>query len=82
MWEDAVVGWRNGQDVKFRPEAGNRPRVIEPEIDMNRSAIRRSLIVDRLLGLVRVLKPASDPIGPPMRSVARAMEEEWPAREA
>ncbi|HVA69460.1 MAG TPA: hypothetical protein VNF45_09105 [Candidatus Binataceae bacterium] len=55
--------------------------IIDPEIDMNRRAMRRPTIVTRMLELVRWLTPGEKSIVPPMRSVGRELEEFWPSHE-
>jgi len=56
-------------------------RVVEPEIDMDRLNPRESA-PSILRDLIRKLLPATHRlVRPPMRSVAREIEEFWPSRE-
>lgn len=67
----------------FPEHSSERPRqVVEPELDMHRENLRESPAVGRLRELLRWLMPGSHAIArPPMRSVARELEEVWPSGE-
>jgi hypothetical protein len=57
-------------------------RVIEPELDMDRLRRRQSPAANIFRQLMRKLVPARHwAVHPPMRSVARELEEAWPARD-
>ncbi len=56
-------------------------RVVEPELDMNRPRPRITGGLSRLWELLRWLAPSGRPMGPPMRSVDRELQELWPSRE-
>ncbi len=54
-------------------------RVVEHEMDMQRSRPQRSPGMSRLWELIRWLLPGSQNVTrPPMRSIARELEEVWP----
>jgi hypothetical protein len=52
--------------------------VVEHDMDMNRARPQESAVTSRLGELIRWLMPHRRPIGSPMRSVAREIEELWP----
>ena len=54
-------------------------RAVDAEIDMRRAAPRPSTIGRKLARLLRWMLPEGNPIGPPMRSVAREIEEVFPS---
>jgi len=54
-------------------------RAVDAEIDMRRLAPRRSIIAHNVSRLLRWMMPEGNAIGPPMRSVARELEEIFPA---
>lgn len=54
-------------------------RVIEHELDMNRIGSHSSATVSKLRGLMRWLTPGTRPVGAPMRSVDRELEDVWPS---
>jgi len=57
-------------------------RVIEPELDMDRLRRRQSPGVNIFRELMRKLVPVGQwALRSPMRSIAREIEEAWPARE-
>jgi hypothetical protein len=56
-------------------------QVIEHDMDMKRSKPHQSAVNSRLAELMRWLMPNKRPIGSPMRSVAREIEELWPSRD-
>jgi hypothetical protein len=56
-------------------------RIVEHDLDMVRSAERSILVSGRLSRLLNWLMPADRTVGPPMRSVARELEEAFPARD-
>ena len=54
--------------------------VVEHELDMRRQAYRRpAAALVRLREFIRWLTPQSARVGPPMRSVAREIEERFPS---
>jgi hypothetical protein len=61
-------------------EMGGSSRVVEPELDMNRRGPVAVASRNRLSDLLRWLSPGGRPMGPPMRSVDRELEEVWPSR--
>jgi hypothetical protein len=61
-------------------EMSGSSRVVEPELDMNRRGPAVAAPRNRLSGLLRWLSPGGHPMGPPMRSVDREVEEVWPSR--
>jgi len=56
-----------------------RARIVDPELDMKRGRLTRPVTFPQLRRLVDWLVPRSRAIGPPMRSVARELEEAFPA---
>lgn len=58
------------------------PRVIEPELDMDRLRRRQLPAVNTLWELMRKLVPPGQwTVRSPMRSIAREIEEAWPSSE-
>ena len=55
--------------------------VIEPELDMNRQHHPESSVLLRLWRLIHWLTPDAGMVGPPMRSIARELEERFPSRD-
>ena len=62
-------------------EASARGRIVEPELDMNRKRRQPPPFISRISAIVRWLLPESRQVGPPMRSVARELEESFPSRD-
>ena len=56
-----------------------RGQVVEHELDMNRMGSQPSPTVSKLRGWVRWLVPGGRPVGAPMRSVDRELEDVWPS---
>lgn len=57
-------------------------QVVEPELDMRRATAQPSPTAGLLREVLRWLLPGSHPIArPPMRSIARELEEVWPSRD-
>ena len=56
-----------------------RGQVIEHELDMNRSGSQPSATVSKLRVWMRWLMPGAHPVGAPMRSVDRELEDVWPS---
>ena len=56
-----------------------RGRVIEHELDMDRVVAQPSPTASKLRGWMRWLMPGTHPVGAPMRSVNRELEEIWPS---
>jgi CO dehydrogenase/acetyl-CoA synthase alpha subunit len=54
-------------------------RVVEHELDMNRNGPQPSAAATKLRGWMRWLMPGSHPVGAPMRSVDRELEDVWPS---
>jgi len=54
-------------------------RAIDAEIDMRRPPPHRSAIAHNVSRLLRWMLPEGNSIGPPMRSVAREIEEIFPS---
>jgi hypothetical protein len=55
--------------------------VVDPEMDMKREGLRPAALSNRLSRIVRWLMPDSRQVAPPMRSVARELEEAFPSRD-
>ena len=64
-----------------RVHTGQADLVVEPELDMDRQHRRESTLLFRLWQLIRWLMPESGMVGPPMRSIARELEERFPSRD-
>jgi hypothetical protein len=56
-------------------------RIVEHDLDMVRSVERPLAVSGRLSRILNWLMPAERTVGPPMRSVARELEEAFPARD-
>ena len=56
-------------------------RIVEHELDMVRLAERRAPVSGRVAKILRWLMPTTRAVGPPMRSVARELEETYPGRD-
>ncbi len=54
-------------------------RTVDPEMDMKREGIRPAPLASRLSRIMRWLMPDSRQVTPPMRSVARELEEAFPS---
>lgn len=63
--------------------AGNRhgSQIVEHDLDMVRSEERPAAVTGRLSRILNWLMPAERTVGPPMRSVARELEEAFPAHD-
>ncbi|WP_333648399.1 hypothetical protein [Candidatus Binatus sp.] len=57
-------------------------RIVEHELDMVRSAERPAAGVRSLTRILNWLMPSGRLVGPPMRSVARELEEAYPGRDS
>ena len=81
MQEDGAVAVVRG--VAFLTRIANQSqRIIEPELDMDRLQRRESSAIVILREVIRRLLPAGQSgVRPPMRSIAREIEEAWPSRE-
>ena len=62
-----------------RISSNMRGQVVEHELDMNRIGPQESATVSRLRGWMRWLMPGEHPVGAPMRSVDRELEDVWPS---
>jgi len=58
----------------------HRP-IVEPELDMDRQSRRNPALLTRISQFIRWLMPQSAHVGPPMRSIARELEERFPSRD-
>jgi hypothetical protein len=56
-----------------------RGQVIEHELDMNRIGTQPSATVSKIRDWMRWLMPGTHPVGAPMRSVDRELEDVWPS---
>ncbi len=73
-----VAEWR--REIALAPLGDNaRARIVDPELDMKRGRLTKPLTFPQLRKLVDWLVPRTRAIGPPMRSVARELEEAFPA---
>jgi hypothetical protein len=56
-------------------------QIVEHDLDMVRSEERPAPVTGRLSRILNWLMPTDRSVGPPMRSVARELEEAFPARD-
>jgi hypothetical protein len=56
-------------------------KIVEHDLDMVRRVERPIPVSGRLSRILNWLMPADRTVGPPMRSVARELEEAFPARD-
>ena len=56
-------------------------RIVEHDLDMVRRSERPAPVSGRLSRILNWLMPTERTVGPPMRSVARELEEAYPARD-
>ena len=75
----ALRRWRLSKEFDFSPNKPARTVPADSEIDMHRPAPRPSFIVRSISRIMRWMMPASNSMGPPMRSVAREAEEVFPS---
>jgi hypothetical protein len=61
------------------PASRNNYRIIEHELDMVRRTERQPVVTNRITKILNWLMPTSGSVGPPMRSIARELEEAFPA---
>ena len=54
-------------------------RIIEHELDMVRRTERAPIVTNRITRILNWLMPTNRSVGSPMRSVARELEEAFPA---
>jgi hypothetical protein len=73
----AVRRWRLTRRFEF--SSNKMAHAVDAEIDMPRSAPRPSTIARGISKVLRWLMPEGNSIGPPMRSVARELEEVFPS---
>ncbi|HUO05146.1 MAG TPA: hypothetical protein VMU16_08115 [Candidatus Binataceae bacterium] len=67
--------------VGIRPAIEGYFEIIEHELDMVRVVERRQPLTAWLSRIMRWLAPSGRRVGPPMRSVARELEEAYPSHE-
>jgi len=79
--EDGVLNERRFSLAAGQFGACARDRIVEPELDMNRERRQPPVLITRIFRIVRWLMPESRQVGPPMRSVARELEEIFPWRD-
>ncbi len=65
----------------FRSASRHNSQIVEHELDMVRSDERPMAGMPTLTRIFNWLKPSGRQVGPPMRSVARELEEAFPSRE-
>src|SRR5208283_1155662 len=75
----ALRQWRSSRELEFSPN--RMTRAVDADIDMRRLAPRRSIFAHNFSRLMRWMLPEGNTIGPPMRSVAREIEESFPSDE-
>ena len=79
--KDVVVVERRSPFASGGVRSAVRGRIIEPELDMNRERRDPPALITKISRIVRWLLPESRQVGPPMRSVARELEEIFPSRD-
>jgi hypothetical protein len=67
--------------AQTRSAGARDERIVEPEMDMKREGLRPGAFAARISKIMRWLMPDSQQVAPPMRSVARELEEAFPARD-
>jgi hypothetical protein len=75
----ALWRWRSSKVFEFSPN--RTARAVDAEIDMRRRAPRPSTITHNLSRLLRWMMPEGASMAPPMRSVARELEEVFPSND-
>jgi hypothetical protein len=73
----ALWRWRSSKVLEFSPN--RTARAVDVEIDMRRPTPRPSTIARNISRLLRWMLPQGNSMGPPMRSVAREIEEVFPS---
>jgi hypothetical protein len=75
--------WRVTVEERRLLFAGNRhgSQIVEHDLDMVRSEERPAAVTGRISRILNWLMPSERTVGPPMRSVARELEEAFPARD-
>jgi hypothetical protein len=82
--EDAVEVRRAllaGVESVSRHDFRHDNRIVEHELDMVRRTERAPVVTNRITKILNWLMPTSGTVGPPMRSIARELEEAFPASE-
>ncbi len=69
---------QRGYLAGIMPASRHNSRIVEHELDMVRSEERPAVFVGRLSRILSWLMPDGRSVGPPMRSVARELEEAFP----
>jgi hypothetical protein len=67
--------------AQARSAGARNERIVEPEMDMKREGLRPAALGSRITKIMRWLMPDSRQVTPPMRSVARELEEAFPSRD-
>lgn len=73
----ALWRWRSSKVPEFPPS--RTARAADTDIDMRRPAPRPSTFALTISRLLRWIMPEGNSMGPPMRSVARELEEVFPS---
>jgi hypothetical protein len=61
--------------------SSSKVRIVEHELDMERRAAPARIVVGRFERILAWFMPRGRQVGPPMRSVARELEELMPSRD-
>jgi hypothetical protein len=72
-----AVWWRSSRELNFTPS--RTVRSVDAEMDMRRPMPRRSTVAHNISRLLRWMMPEGNSVGPPMRSIARELEEIFPS---
>ena len=75
----ALWRWRSSKEVRF--PHNHITRAADADLDMRRPPPQRSAIMRNLARLLRWMMPEGKSMGPPMRSIAREIEEAFPSDE-
>lgn len=73
----ALSRWQSSKEVRF-PQ-NHLARAADADLDMRRPPPRSSAIIRGLSRALRWMMPEGKSMGPPMRSVAREIEEAFPS---
>jgi len=79
-------GWNTVEERRFfftgiARASGRGAPIVEHDLDMVRRYERSAPVTGRLSRILDWLMPAERKVGPPMRSVARELEEAFPGRD-
>jgi len=76
---EGAVEVRRGFSAGDGPVSRDNHRIIDHELDMVRRSERAPVVASGIARVFKWLMPARRPVAPPMRSIARQLEEAFPA---